>query len=185
MIGRAAVFLDRDGTLNVERNYLYRVADFELVPGAAEAVALLNQSGRLAIVVTNQAGIARGLYDAAAVDVLHGHLQAVLREHGAHIDAFYFCPHHPEFTGQCDCRKPRPGMLLAAAADHAVDLGRSWLVGDTLGDLGAGQAAGCRTILVRTGYGTRTEAELLASSVQPAAVVDDVLAAVRFILADG
>lgn len=183
--GRAAIFLDRDGTLNVERNYLYRIADLELVPGAAEAVRRINRAGYLAIVVTNQAGIARGMFDAAAVETLHAHLAQVLAATGARLDAFYFCPHHPEFTGACGCRKPAPGMLLQAAGEHGIDLARSWLVGDTPGDLGAGHAAGCRTVLVRTGYGARSEALLAVAPVQPDAIADDVLAAVDYIVARG
>lgn len=182
---RAAVFLDRDGTLNVEVNYLHRVADFELIPGAAEAVHLLNDAGLLVVLITNQAGIARGLYDVEDLAVLHDHLARVLAGHGAHIDAIYFCPHHPEFTGACTCRKPQPGMLLRAASEHAIDLKRSWVVGDTAGDLGAGQAVGCRTVLVRTGYGLRTERELMGGlTPSPDVVVDDVGAAVRLILTE-
>ncbi len=180
---RPAVFLDRDGTLNVEVNYLHRIADLELIPGAADAIRRLNQAGYLVVVVTNQAGIARGFFDVEAVTVLHAHLAAVLASDGARVDAFYFCPHHPEFTGTCACRKPEPGMLLQAAAEHGIELSRSWLIGDTAGDLGAGVAAGCRTVLVRTGYGSRMEAQLAEASRQPEAVVDDIGAAVRYILA--
>jgi D-glycero-D-manno-heptose 1,7-bisphosphate phosphatase len=182
MSKRRAVFIDRDGTLNVEVNYLHRVADLALTPGAAEAVRALNQAGYLTIVVTNQAGIARGYYDEAALHTLHAHLAAVLATADAHLDAIYFCPHHPDFGVPCDCRKPAPGMLLRAAAEHDLDLGRCWLIGDTAGDIEAGRAAGCRTVLVRTGYGTQTEAALDTRS-RPDAVQDDIGAAVRYILA--
>ncbi len=180
---RKAVFLDRDGTLNVEVNYLHCVADLVLIPGAAQAIKLLNDAGYLAIVVTNQAGIARGFFDEAAVRVLHAHFAVELAAAGAHVDAIYLCPHHPEFTGACDCRKPQPGMLRRAAVEHSIELNQSWLIGDTLSDIGAGQAAGCRTILVRTGYGAQLETQLAAAAVRPAVVVDDVSAAVRYILA--
>lgn len=179
---RRAVFLDRDGTLNVEVNYLHRVEDFVLIPGAAQAVRALNAADYLAIVVTNQAGIARGYYDAAAMHALHAHLAVLLQAENAHIDAIYFCPHHPDFGAACDCRKPQSGMLLQAANEHAIDLRHSWLVGDTITDLQAGMGAGCRTILVRTGYGATTEAQLEAHVIRPDAIVDDIGAAVSFLL---
>lgn len=182
--GRPAVFLDRDGTINVEVNYLHRVDDFVMIPGVAEAIARLNRDGWPVIVVTNQAGIARGLYDVAALEGLHAHLQQALAQHGAHIDAFYFCPHHPDFTGPCTCRKPEPGMLLKAAEDHGIDLARSWLIGDSLGDIGAGRAAGCHTILVRTGYGETVEHQLATGIGQrPDAIVAALPDAVAVILA--
>lgn len=178
-----AVFLDRDGTLNVEVNYLHRIADFALISGAAQAIKALNRAGLLVILVTNQAGIARGYYDEAAMHALHAHLSNVLAAEGAQIDAIYWCPHHPEYSGACPCRKPAPGMLQQAAAEHGIDLARSWLVGDTAGDIGAGHAAGCRTILVRTGYGAQFEAQLCAGTEpQPEAVVDDIAAAAAYIL---
>lgn len=184
-MGRPAVFLDRDGTLNVEVNYLHRVADLVLVPGAIAAVRALNDAGLLVVLVTNQAGIARGLYDEAALHTLHEYVTEQFRAGGARLDAIYFCPHHPEFTGACACRKPAPGMLLRAAADHDLDLRRSWLVGDAASDLEAGRAVGCRTILVQTGYGTRTLAAIEAGQTpRPDAVVHDIGAAVRWIMDD-
>jgi D-glycero-D-manno-heptose 1,7-bisphosphate phosphatase len=180
---RRAVFLDRDGTLNVEVNYLHRVADFHLIEGAAQAIRALNAANYLVIVVTNQAGIARGYYDAAALDTLHTHLAQVLAAEGAQLDAVYFCPHHPDFTGPCACRKPAPGMLLRAAADYRLDLTRSWLVGDTSSDIGAGCAAGCRTVLVRTGYGNQVAAQLVRDAMpRPDMIVDDIGAAVQYLL---
>lgn len=182
--GRRAVFIDRDGTLNVEVNYLHRIEDLVLIPGATAAIRALNQAGYLAIVVTNQAGIARGYYDEAALHRLHAHLADMLATDRARLDAIYFCPHHPEFSGVCDCRKPAPGMLLRAAAEHTIDLTQSWLIGDTAGDLAAAQAVGCQTVLVRTGYGAQTEAALDAADTRrPDAVVDDIGAAVAYILA--
>ena len=181
---RRAIFLDRDGTLNVEVNYLHRIEDLELVPGAAEAVRALSRAGFLAVVVTNQAGIARGYYDEAALHTLHEEMQRRLAAEGARIDAFYFCPHHPEFGGACECRKPAAGMLSQAAQDHGIDLARSWLIGDTSGDIGAGCAVGCRTVLVRSGYGAQTEAALVSGDApQPEAIVDDLRAAATYILA--
>ncbi|MBV9788585.1 MAG: D-glycero-beta-D-manno-heptose 1,7-bisphosphate 7-phosphatase [Chloroflexi bacterium] len=180
---RRAVFLDRDGTLNVEVNYLHRIKDLVLVPGAAAAIRSLSQAGFSVIVVTNQAGIARGYYDETALHTLHEEIQRRLAAEGAQIDAFYFCPHHPDFGGACECRKPAPGMLKQAAQDHAIDLTHSWLIGDTSGDIGAGSAVGCRTILVRSGYGAQAEAALGSGiTPQPEAIVDDLSAAAGYIL---
>ena len=187
MTARPAVFLDRDGTINVEVNYLHRPADLDLIPGVPQAIARLNAAGLPVFVVTNQAGIARGYYTVADMRVLHEHLNALLGGYGAHIDAFYYCPHHPEFTGPCVCRKPAPGMLLAAAADHDLDLNRSWLIGDAAGDMGAGYAAGCRTILVRTGYGAEIEHmwDGRTGGMWPEVVVDALPDAVDYILRQG
>lgn len=179
---RPTVFLDRDGTLNVEVNYLHRIADLVLIPGAAAAIKRLNQAHYYVVVVTNQAGIARGYYDEAALYQLHEHLLSVLAAEGATIDAFYFCPHHPDFTGPCACRKPGTGMLLQAVQDLNIDLAHSWLVGDTASDLAAGREVGCRTVLVRTGYGRKTERDLVADEPHPIAIVDDIGAAIDFIL---
>ena len=179
---RPTVFLDRDGTLNVEVNYLHRIADLVLIPGAAAAIKRLNQAYYYVVVVTNQAGIARGYYDEAALHQLHEHLLSVLAAEGATIDAFYFCPHHPDFTGPCACRKPGTGMLLQAVQDLNIDLAHSWLVGDTASDLAAGREVGCRTVLVRTGYGRKTERDLVADEPHPIAIVDDIGAAIDFIL---
>jgi D-glycero-D-manno-heptose 1,7-bisphosphate phosphatase len=187
MTARPAVFLDRDGTINVEVNYLHRPADLDLIPGVPQAIARLNAAGLPVFVVTNQAGIARGYYTVADMCVLHEHLNALLGGYGAHIDAFYYCPHHPEFTGPCVCRKPAPGMVLAAAADHDLDLSRSWLIGEAAGVMGAGCAAGCRTILVRTGYGAEIEHmwDGRTGGMWPEVVVDALPDAVDYILRQG
>lgn len=152
---RACVFIDRDGTLNVEKNYLHAYSEWEWIPGAKEALKALHARGFLNIVVTNQAGIARGYYDAAAVEHLHALVDRDLREVGAHIDAYYYCPHHPQFGAvrDCACRKPAPGMLLQAQQEWGIDMTRSWMVGDKMSDIEAGLAAGVRCILVATGYG--------------------------------
>ena len=160
--GRRAVFLDRDGTINVDHGYVFRAGDFEFIPGAPEAIRRLKDAGYLVIVVTNQAGIARGLYGEDEVHELHLHLDRELERYGAAIDAYYYCPHHPEigmepYRRECACRKPLPGMLLQAAADFPLDLGGSFLVGDKLSDIEAGLAAGCTAILVETGHGAGAE----------------------------
>ncbi|MDO3379591.1 D-glycero-beta-D-manno-heptose 1,7-bisphosphate 7-phosphatase [Geoalkalibacter halelectricus] len=181
---RRAVFLDRDGTINVEKDYLFRSEDFEFIPGAPAAIARLNRAGFLVVVVTNQSGVARGFFDSEDVRRLHEHLQSELAAQGAAVDAFYLCPHHPEqglgpYKIDCDCRKGHPGMLLQAAAEHGIDLEQSFMVGDKMADVQAGRRAGCRPLLVLTGYGTED-----AKKLQPgeAVVVADLAAAVDYIL---
>jgi D-glycero-D-manno-heptose 1,7-bisphosphate phosphatase len=142
-------FLDRDGVLNVDKGYVYRPDDLEWVSGAPEAVRLLNEAGYRVIVITNQSGVARGLYDEDAVRRFHDHMQSRLAEHGAQIDVFYHCPHHPEgcvpqFAIACDCRKPKAGLLEQADRDLPVDRVQSFLIGDKDHDLDAARAFGVR-----------------------------------------
>lgn len=148
-----AIFLDRDGTINVEKTYLYRAEDWEWIPGAKEAIRKFKQSGYRVVVVSNQAGIARGMYEPSDVDLLHTFVQQELAYIGTTIDAFYYCPHHPDFSGNCSCRKPAPGMLIQATLDLNLDLARSWMVGDKLIDVQTGHVAGVQSVMVRTGYG--------------------------------
>lgn len=155
-----AVFLDRDGTLNEECNYLHRPEDWRWLPGVVDGLVKLHQAEYLLVVITNQAGIARGYYTEEQMHALHTWVNVQLRQHGVSISGFYFCPHHPEFTpGGCTCRKPSPLLLKKAAAELNIDLGKSWMVGDKLLDIQAGNAAGCRSILVRTGYGEEEAAQ--------------------------
>ena len=179
---RRAVFLDRDGTINVEKDYLYQAKDFEFIPGVPEAVRLLNQAGVLVVVVTNQSGVARGYYSEDDVESLHRHIASELEKSGAHVDAWLYCPHHPDGRGsyslQCSCRKPLPGMLHEAAVRYDIDLENSTIIGDKLADIEAGKAAGCRTVLVRTGYGANEERHVGPHTV----VCDDLLSAVRLLL---
>lgn len=150
-----AVFLDRDGTINRYVGFLRHTDEFELMPDAAEAIRRINQSGYLAVVVTNQPVIARGEVTFSGLHEIHCKMETLLGEQGAYVDAVYFCPHHPDrgFPGEvpelkirCDCRKPQPGMLLVAAKDFNIDLSRSWIVGDGDNDINAGIAAGCKAI---------------------------------------
>jgi D-glycero-D-manno-heptose 1,7-bisphosphate phosphatase len=157
---KPTIFLDRDGVVIEDSHYLGNSARVRLVPGAAETIAELNRAGWAVVIVTNQSGVARGLFPLEAVGAVHDRLAELLREYGARIDAFHFCPHHPEadvptFRVECECRKPKPGMLCRAAAELGLDLAESWMIGDRESDLEAGVAAGCRTVLVRTGYGSR------------------------------
>jgi histidinol-phosphate phosphatase family protein len=146
-----AVFLDRDGVINKRApgdGYITCSQEFELLPGVTEAIALLNRAGFLVIVVTNQRGVARGLYSQSDLTQIHSKMKNDLAVAGAHLDAIYFCPHDRE--PPCDCRKPAPGMLLTAAAEHHIDLPNSWMIGDSDTDREAGCRAGCRTITIST-----------------------------------
>jgi D-glycero-D-manno-heptose 1,7-bisphosphate phosphatase len=175
-----AAFIDRDGVINEERHYVHRIEDFVLLPGVVEGLTLLRNAGYLLIVVTNQAGIARGYFDQAAMDRLHDHLRAQLAEHGVALDAILFCPHHPEggvkaFTIECDCRKPAPGMLLQAARNFNLDLAASVLIGDKLSDVQAGKRAGVgRTVIVESGHHVGP-----ADRIEADTVVADLLSAAR------
>lgn len=152
------VFLDRDGTLNQEVHYLHRPEDLKLIPGVPEALGLLKEAGYRLVVVTNQAGVARGYYTEEDVRNLHLYMNQVLERDGASIDAFYYCPHHPEYgvgayRQACHCRKPGTGMFEMAGKRFEVDKARSFMVGDKLLDVEAGKNYGLTSILVGTGYG--------------------------------
>ena len=151
----AAVFLDRDGTINEEVGYLDRLEKLRILPEAFEAIRLINQAGMKAVVISNQSGIARGYFDEAFVESVHDRIQALLMEHSARIDGYYYCPHHPtEGTGAyrraCTCRKPEPGLLIRAAQELDIDLTRSYMVGDMPKDVEAAARAGAKGVLVRT-----------------------------------
>ena len=182
---RPALFLDRDGVINVEVNYLHRPNDVVLVPGVAHAIAQANAFEIPVIVITNQAGIARGKYGPAELAAVGQRIDQLLGT--AIIDATYHCPHHPEGTVaelriECECRKPAPGMLLQAAAEHGLDLANSIFVGDKASDLSAARAAGCGAVLVRTGYGTQVEVELGANHPLYDQVFDSLVDAMPYIL---
>jgi D-glycero-D-manno-heptose 1,7-bisphosphate phosphatase len=186
---RPGVFLDRDGTLVREVHHLRRLTDLELLPGVGAALAGLRHLGFALVGVTNQSVVARGLLSLAELAAIHAELQRRLGAAGAPLDAVYFCPHHPD-TGEppwrrvCDCRKPAPGMLQRAAADHGLDLEASFMIGDALTDLQAGWRAGCRTVLVLTGYGQRTQAALTPADQQRLSLVAaDLPAAAQWIAA--
>jgi D-glycero-D-manno-heptose 1,7-bisphosphate phosphatase len=156
--GRPAIFIDRDGTLSEEVGYVNHPSRFRLFPWAVDAVRLVNRSGFLAVMVTNQAGVARGYFPESVVKEVHGAVERAMAAGDARLDAIYYCPHHPEvgeapYRLDCDCRKPRPGLLLRAADEHGIDLASSWVVGDRLGDLQLAWTVGARAALVRTGYG--------------------------------
>jgi len=148
-----AVFLDRDGTLIKEVDYLSDPDRVELIPGAGEALKALSASGFRLVLVTNQSGVARGLFNVETLDSIHERLTELLHEAGASLDGIYTCNHHPDFGPPCSCRKPEPGLLLQAAEDLQLDLKCSWMIGDAARDLEAGRRAGAESLLVRTGKG--------------------------------
>lgn len=185
-VARRAAFLDRDGTINIEKDYLHRIDDFVFIEGAPQAIKRLNDAGILVIVVTNQSGIGRSYFKLQDVEDLHDHIQRELSALGASVDGFYLCPHLPtadngQSLAKCTCRKGEPGMLLQAAEEFGVDLPSSWMVGDKLADVEAGVCAGCRPILVKTGYGS-TEQARLGPFQSETTVVADLAAAVDLIL---
>ncbi len=157
---RPAVFLDRDGTVIEEREYLSDPAGVSLIPGTTSAIRSLREAGYAIVIVTNQSGIARGLYTEADYHRVAARLEALLTEEGASPDATYYCPHHPDHGEACECRKPGTGMHRQAAASLELDLARSVYVGDKVSDLLPGLELGGRAILVRTGFGRLSEPEL-------------------------
>lgn len=179
--GATALFLDRDGTINIEEEYLSDPDRVELIPGSAEAIREANEAGLRVFVVTNQSGVARGLHSEADILAVHRRLEELLSVRGARLDALYYCPHHPDagsppYRKVCRCRKPKTGMLEQAVKTFGIDLASSFIVGDKCTDIETGKNAGCGTVLVLTGYG-RTE----SGRCKPDHVADDLLSAWRHI----
>ncbi|MEA3238505.1 MAG: HAD-IIIA family hydrolase [Candidatus Bipolaricaulota bacterium] len=179
------VFLDRDGVIVRQIDHLNHAEDLELIPGAGEAIARLNAVGIPVIVVTNQAGVAKGYLTIADLEEIHARLRSELAKWEAHIDALYYCPHHPqatvtEYLKDCPCRKPGTGTLERARDEQGIDPALSYLVGDSTSDILAGKRAGCRTILVRTGFAGKDG----LYEVKPDLVVANLAAAVETILAE-
>jgi D-glycero-D-manno-heptose 1,7-bisphosphate phosphatase len=180
-VSGGGVFLDRDGTLIEDPGYLTDPQAMRLLPGAAQAVARLNAARLPAIVVTNQSGIARGLITETDYLATAARLEALLAEHGARLDAQYHCPHHPEFTGPCDCRKPGDLLYRRAAERFGLDLARSWWIGDRVRDVAAARAVGGQGVLVLTGAGRDEAGHAGAAGCRLAA---DLPAAVALVLHD-
>jgi D-glycero-D-manno-heptose 1,7-bisphosphate phosphatase len=183
---RRAVFLDRDGTLMEDNGYLDRIDRVVIYPWTIDAVRLLNRAGLCVVVATNQSGIARGYFTEAHVEEVHHHLSSLLAEGGAHIDAYYYCPHHPEaavdgYRRPCDCRKPGPGLVERAARELGIDPSRSFVVGDRWLDVRLARAVGARGVLVRTGYGQSQEARP-EPGVAADEVADNLMGATSWIL---
>jgi D-glycero-D-manno-heptose 1,7-bisphosphate phosphatase len=184
---KKAVFLDRDGTLNVDVGYLHQLEDLELFPWTGDALRLLQRAGYALIVVTNQSGIARGMIKPGFVEICHAEMRRRLQSAGTDLDGLYYCQHHPggsvpELSVECRCRKPAPGMVEEAVRDHGIDAARSWVIGDKWLDVQLGQAVGARSILVRTGWGAEQERERPAGQ-HVDAVCDNLIHAVSVILA--
>jgi D-glycero-D-manno-heptose 1,7-bisphosphate phosphatase len=163
--GHRAVFLDRDGTIVEDPGFLHEPGKVKLLPGAADAIRRLNEHGYLAITVSNQSGIGRGRYTVADYTAVQRRLAELLQAHGAHLDASYFCPHHPPVTGPCDCRKPGLKLFLEAEQALDIDLARSWWVGDRLSDVQPALALGGHGILVATGDGNLHQGQARALGV--------------------
>lgn len=176
---KTAVFLDRDGTINVDTGYLSNPDELTLIEGSSEAVKKLNGYGLKVIVVSNQSGAGRGYFTASDIASVNARLAELLEKDGARIDGAYYCPHRPD--EDCPCRKPRPGMVLKAAVEHGVDPGVSYVVGDKASDVELARNTGAKSVLVMTGMGKGEAAKL---SVPPDHIAADLMAAVEWILED-
>jgi D-glycero-D-manno-heptose 1,7-bisphosphate phosphatase len=187
-VKRRAVFIDRDGTISEEVGYVNHPSRYRVFPFAAAAIKLLNEAGRLAVLVTNQAGVARGYFKEDVIAAVHDLLARELERNGARLDAVYYCPHHPSvgeppYRADCDCRKPKPGLITRAAADLDIDLAGSWMIGDRYGDVELARNAGTRSALVLTGYGRgEFEYQRDAWRHEPDLIAENLLEAVREIL---
>jgi len=184
---KRAVFIDRDGTMNVDVGYVSSPDQLELYPWTAGAIRLLNDAGIEAVVVTNQSGIARGFCSEQMLELIHARMTFELKQAGARIDAIFYCPHHPDvgeppYRAACQCRKPQPGLLQRAAAARGLDLSSCFVIGDKASDIALGQNAGVRSALVLTGYGRETLDNPDLWPCEPDLVADNLLEAVKVIL---
>ncbi|MEI7752518.1 MAG: D-glycero-beta-D-manno-heptose 1,7-bisphosphate 7-phosphatase [Candidatus Omnitrophota bacterium] len=178
---RPAIFLDRDGTINIEKHYLHLAKDWEWIPGAIDAMIRFKSAGYLIVVISNQAGLARGYYRESDLLDLHSWVNQQLSPSHAEIDAFYFRPHHPDFSKEaCDCRKPLPGLILRATQEWDIDTPHSWMIGDKLSDVQAGCTAGCQSVLVQTVYGAEISPDQLPKGTH---IAKDLVEASQYILA--
>lgn len=181
--------MDRDGTVNEQMGYINHIRRFVLLPGSAEAIRLLNQHGILTIIVSNQSGVARGYFPIDLVHEVHDHMQQMLRQEGAFLDAILFCPHYPDgkvtaYSRSCDCRKPRTGLIEQACRQYAIDMANSYVIGDRSTDMELAYRSGLKGILVKTGYGLGDLKYVVpVSPYQPFHVAEDLLDAVRWIVA--
>ena len=178
---KPAVFLDRDGTINEQMGYINHLSRFVMIPGAGEAIRLLNENGFLAIVVSNQSGVGRGYFPIEFVDKVHTYMAGLLEKEGAKFDGIFICPHHPDEG--CDCRKPKTGLIRQACEAFHIDMENSYVVGDRCSDLEFADRANLKGILVTTGYGLgEIEFILPASPVKPLHIANDMLDAVKWII---
>ncbi|SJZ45116.1 D-glycero-alpha-D-manno-heptose-1,7-bisphosphate 7-phosphatase [Selenihalanaerobacter shriftii] len=189
-IDRIGVFMDRDGTVSKEIGYVNHAARYELLPRTAAAIKLLNQKGIKAILATNQAGVARGYFPEERIKEVHNKLKRLLKEDDAYLDAIYYCKHHPdvgegEYRLDCDCRKPKPGMLTRGEKEFGLDLERSYMIGDKISDVETAKRVGSKGILVLTGYGRGVyEYEQESWPVKPDYIAEDLYDAVEWIIDD-
>ena len=185
-MSHGGIFLDRDGTINEEVDYVSLPDDLQLIPGSGDAIRQANELGFKVVVITNQSGIARGLFTEDDLAKVHHALTIKLQQHNAHIDAIYYCPHHPEFGNDqykidCDCRKPNTGMILRGAQKFNLDLKKSFVIGDRMIDMQTGNTVGATTILVLTGYGKGELGLCRSSNARIDYIAEDLLDAVQFI----
>ena len=183
-----AVFIDRDGTINEDMGYINHIDRFVLFPKSIEAIKLINNSGFKAVIVTNQSGVARGYFPESLINKIHNKLEEILKQNGAYIDAIYYCPHHPnglieKYKIECDCRKPKPGMLFRASKDLDINLKQSFTIGDKISDINLAFRVGAKGILVKTGYG-KGELEYNQDkwNVQPHHIAEDFYEAAQWIV---
>ncbi len=186
---QSAIFIDRDGTINEDIGYVSRPDDLFIYSFAAEAIRRINQAGLKVIIITNQSGIARGYYTEATLAAIHEKLKRELTREGAQIDAVYYCPHHPQHGDEryrkvCDCRKPQTAMLERAAREHGIQLSTSYVIGDKASDINLATNAGAKGVLVMTGYGAETYANLERFPCYPTLVAKDLLEATTLILTE-
>lgn len=175
-----AIFMDRDGTVSEEVGYMYHAGLYRPFPWTGKAIRRINESGRLAILVTNQSGVGRGYFSEATIEEVHNVLRDELRRWDAHLDAIYYCPHSP--GDGCDCRKPKAGMLIRAQKEHGIDLSESYMIGDRYLDIHMAKSVGAKGVLVRTGDGNGELGNRGNESIQPDMVADNLLEAVQQIL---
>ena len=173
---RKAVFIDRDGTINIERGYIIDPQEIELVSTAGASICALNRQGIPVIVITNQAAIGKGLLTTETFEQINEKLWNDLQAFQTHYNALYYCPHNPEMTADCPCRKPKPGLLLQAAQDFNVDLTASYMIGDKAADVAAGHLSGCKTVLLQTRYTSKQDRVLSNDFTPPPDFICDTLA---------
>jgi len=187
---RKAAFIDRDGTLSEELGYINHASRYALLPRSAAAVKKLNGAGVAAVLVTNQAGVARGYFPEKRIIEVHARMEELLAAEGAKLDGVYYCPHHPDageppYRAECDCRKPAPGLVLKAAGELDLDVAGSYVIGDKFSDIELARRVGCRGILVLTGYGRgHWEYDRDKMKHEPDHVAEDLLDAVDWLLED-
>ena len=187
ILGRPAVFLDRDGTINEQMGYINHPSRFLILPGVAEAIGLLNRNDYLVIIISNQSGVARGYFPIDLVHEVHDLLNEALREKDCAVDGIFFCPHHPrgfvpEYRQECDCRKPKTGLIDQTRKAFDIDMSNSYVVGDRYLDIELANRLNLKGILVKTGYGRGEIEHILPGKQQPAHIAEDLLRAVEWIV---